>query len=237
MTVAPMTRRHLPALVVCLVLVTGVAFVAARQSMLGAPAGLESTDAFRLGPEPGQQVSAYLAELPGRLPPAGAGTVPALVQLAAGADTAEAAALAGRTPTVKVVFRVSLARVQTALRFQPLGPVDDPDPIAGRVRQLALAQAATERSAAADAARLTGRPARVAAAEASALASPGCRCVVALVVDADRAALESLVRAPGVRAVDAAPVGTPVDRVALSPLLPEQSVTAGPVPDDGPLPG
>jgi hypothetical protein len=138
---------------------------------------------------------------------------------------------------VKAVFRVSLTRVQTALRFQPLSPVDDPDPVAGRVRRLTLARAAAQRSAASDATRLAGRAARVAAAEAAALASPGCRCVVALLVEGDREALEALVRAPGVRAVDAAPVGTPVDGVSLSPLLPEQSVTAGPVPDDGPLPG
>ena len=232
-----MTRRYLPALLVCLLVVAGAAFVAARQSMLGAPAGRVSTDAERLGPEPGQQVAAYLAALPGRLPPPGAAAVPALVALTAGTDVFTVARLPGRALPVTAVFRVTLARVQTALRFQPLGPVDDPDPVARRTRQLTLAQSAARRSAAADAARLTGRPARVASAEASALASPGCRCVVALLVEGDRLALEALVRAPGVRAVDAAPVGTPDDGVALSPLLPEQSATAGPVPDDGPLPG
>jgi hypothetical protein len=137
---------------------------------------------------------------------------------------------------VKAVFRVSLTRVQTALRFQPLSPVDQPDPVLGRARQLVLAQATAQRSAATEAVRLTGRPARVAAAEADGLASPSCRCVVALLVSADRTALDALVTAPGVRAVDAAPVGTPIDGVSLSPLLPEQSVTVGPVPDDGPLP-
>lgn len=232
-----MTRRYLPALLVCLLVVAGVALVAARQSMLGAPAGTASTDAERLGPEPGQRVAAYLAALPGRLPPPGAAPVPALVQLTAATDAAAAAGMTGRALPVKAVFRVTLTRVQTALRFQPLSPVDEPDPVAGRTRQLTLAQADARRSAEIDAARLTGRPARVAAAEAAALASPGCRCVVALLVDGDRAALDALVRAPGVRAVDAAPVGTPVDGVALSPLLPEQSATAGPVPDDGPLPG
>lgn len=231
-----MTRRHLPALLLCLLVLAGVAFVAARQSMLGAPAGVPSTDAFRLGPEPGQQIPAYLAALPGRLPPPGAAAVPALVQLTAGVDTSAAAGLPGRARPEQAVFRVSLTRVQTALRFEPLSPVDDPDLVAGRARQLALARAAAQRSAAADAARLAGRPGRVAAAEADALASPGCRCVVALLVEGDRAALDALVRAPGVRAVDAAPEGTPVNRVALSPLLPEQSGTVGPVPDDGPLP-
>jgi hypothetical protein len=137
---------------------------------------------------------------------------------------------------VQAVLRVPLTRVQTALRFQPLGPVDGPDPVAARVRQLTLARTAAQRAAADDAVRLAGRPARVAAAEAAALASPDCRCVLALLVEGDRPALDALVRAPGVRAVDAAPAGTPVDGVALSPLLPEQSPTAGPVPDDGPPP-
>lgn len=242
-----MTRRHLPALLVCLLVVAGVALVAARQSMLGAPEGRTSTDAFRLGPEPGQRVADYVAQLPGRLPAPGAGPVPALVELNDGLDASAAARLgtAGTATAgpvaaghlVTAVFRVPLARVQTALRFQVLSPVEDPDPRAGRARQLTLAQAAAQRSAATDAFRLSGRPARVAAAEAAALASPACRCVIALLVDGDRAALDALVRASGVRAVDAAPVGTPVDGVAMSPLLPEQSVTVDPVPDDGPLPG
>jgi hypothetical protein len=231
-----MIRRYLPALLVCLVVMAAVALVSARQSMLGAPSGPTSTDAVRLGPEPGQQVAAYLAALTDRLPPPGAGPVPALVQLTAGMDGSSVAGLPARALPVKAVFRVSLTRVQTALRFQPLSPVDDPDPIAGRARQLALAQAEAQRSAAAEAARLTGRPARVAEAEAEALASPGCRCVLALLVDGDREALDALVRAPGVRAVDAAPTGTPLEGVSLAPLLPEQSVTVGPVPDDGPLP-
>lgn len=223
-------------MLICLVVVAGIAFVAARQSILGAPAGRTSTDAYRLGPEPGQQVGAYLAALPGRLPAPGAAAVPALVQLAHGMDVATLARLAGTGFPLKAVFRVSLTRVQTALRFQALSPVDEPDPVVGRTRQLALAQSAARRSAVSDAERLTGRAGLVAAAEADALVSPDCRCVVALLVDGDRAALDALVRAPQVRAVDAAPEGTPVDGVSLSPLLPEQSETVGPVPDDGPVP-
>jgi hypothetical protein len=232
-----MIRRYVPALLVCVLVVAGVALVAARQSMLGAPAGRTSTDAERLGPEPGQQVAAYLATLPGRLPAPGAAAVPALVQLTLGMDAVAVAHLPLTGAPVKAVFRVPLTRVQTAMRFEPLSPVDQPDPVAARVRQLTLARAAAQREAADDAYRLAGRPARVAAAEAAALASSDCRCVLALLVQGDRSALDALVRAPGVRAVDAAPRGTPVDGVALSPLLPEQTVTAGPVPDDGPPPG
>src|SRR4051812_12367114 len=113
-----MIRRYLPALLVCVIVVAGVALVAAGQSMLGAPAGRTSTDAVRLGPEPGQQLDAYLATLPARLPAPGAGPVPALVQLTDGMDAATAAGLPVPGPAVKAVFRVSLTRVQTALRFQ-----------------------------------------------------------------------------------------------------------------------
>lgn len=174
--------------------------------------------------------------MPGRLPPPVAPPVPALVQFDAALDGPGAASsLVGIRP-VTVVFRVPLARVQTALRFQPLSPVDDPDPVATTRRQLGLAQAAAQRAAAADSARLIGRPARVAAAEAGALDAPGCRCVLAVLVTADRSGIESLIDRPGVRAVDAAPVGTPVTGVALAPLLPEQTTVAGPVPDDGPVP-
>jgi hypothetical protein len=83
---------------------------------------------------------------------------------------------------------------------------------------------------------LTGRPHDVAAAEGAALADPGCRCVLALVVRGDRAALQALAAAAGVRAVDAAPVGVTERELALSPLLPGQVARVDPVPDDGPVP-
>ncbi|WFG42202.1 hypothetical protein [Pseudonocardia alni] len=76
----------------------------------------------------------------------------------------------------------------------------------------------------------------MAAAERRALADPGCACVVALVVTADRAGLEALAARPGVRGVQAAPAGTGAPELALSPLLPEQTTTASPPPDDGPVP-
>ncbi|MGI8814077.1 MAG: hypothetical protein ACR2G2_01940 [Pseudonocardia sp.] len=241
-------RRHLAWLLVCLVVALGVALVAGRQSLLGAPASPPSSDAVRLGPGPGQPVADYLAMLPPRLPPTGAPPVPALVQLAVGLDTTEAADLLTGAPSTELngpptvvwpviaVFRVPLPRVQTALRFQPLTQVADPDPIAAVRRQLALAQVVARRTAATEAGRLRGRPARVAAAEAAALSTPGCRCVLAVLVSADRAGLDGLAGRPGVRAVDAAPAGTPTDGVALAPLLPEQTGLVGPVPDDGPLP-
>jgi len=248
------SRRPLwPALLCALLVLLAVAWVAGRQSLQGAPDQPATLDAVRLGPDPGESVAGYLAGLPARLPPAGAPAVPALVQFgalpdgaasarpggAAGAlldGAAAARLLAGVTPAT-AVFRVPLPRVQTALRFQPLPPVDAADPVAAALRQFTLAQGAAQRDASAQASRLTGRPASVAGYEAAALAAePPCRCVLAVLVVGDRAGLTRLAGLPEVRAVDAAPEGTPVTGVALAPLLPEQTEVAGPAADDGPVP-
>jgi hypothetical protein len=214
--------------------------VAGRQSLLGvSDHPSRSWDAQRLGPEPGQSVAAYLAGLPARLPADGAPAVPALVQLTEQTDVAGAVRLltgTGAEPAT-AVLRVPLPRVQTALRFQPLPPVDAADPTAAAERRFTLAWQAAARAASESAARQTGRPAAVARYEAATLAErPPCACLLAVLVVGDRAALTRLAARPGVRAVHAAPVGTPVTGVALAPLLPEQADLVGPVPDDGPVP-
>ncbi|MDT7771608.1 MAG: hypothetical protein QOC67_532 [Pseudonocardiales bacterium] len=263
-----------PALLCVLLVLLAVAWVAGRQSLFGAPDQPASLDAVRLGPDPGAPVAAYLAGLPARWPPPGAPAVPALVQFGTELDGASVARLlAGVTPATAVI-RVPLPRVQTALRFEALPPVDLADPVLGAQRQLALAQQAAARDASAEAGRLTGRAASVARYEAAVLggglggaaggapsgaapgapsgAAPGgpsgeaggaqsgaptpCRCVLAVLVVGDRAALSRLAEQPAVRAVDAAPAGTPTSGVALAPLLPEQTQAADPVPDDGPVP-
>jgi hypothetical protein len=116
--------------------------------------------------------------------------------------------------------------VQTALRFVPLEP--------GVPAALDTARRRAALAAEGDAGRLSGRARAVAAAEAAALADPDCRCVLAVLVEGDRAALAAVAARPGVRAVEAAPPGT-IDP-ALAPLLPEQTVRADPPPDDGPVP-
>ncbi|MDT7643630.1 MAG: hypothetical protein QOC75_630 [Pseudonocardiales bacterium] len=263
-----------PALLCVLLVLLAVAWVAGRQSLFGAPDQPASLDAVRLGPDPGAPVAAYLAGLPARWPAPGAPAVPALVQFGTELDGASVARLlAGVTPATAVI-RVPLPRVQTALRFEALPPVDLADPVLGAQRQLALAQQAAARDASAEAGRLTGRAASVARYEAAVLggglggaaggapsgaapgapsgAAPGgpsgeaggaqsgapspCRCVLAVLVVGDRAALSRLAEQPTVRAVDAAPAGTPTSGVALAPLLPEQTEAADPVPDDGPVP-
>ena len=229
-------HRNLAALAACLIVLLMVAWLAGCQSILGAGSVSRSSDAVRLGPLPGQPVAAYLTGLPVKLPPVGGPAVPALVELSTELDTSTAAALVAGTRPITAVLRVPLPRVQTALRFQRLTPVDDADPAVAVRRQLMLAQAAAARAAAADTVRLTSRPAQIATAEAAALSRPGCGCVLAVLVSADHAGLDRLAARPGVRAVDAAPVGTPETGVALTPLLPEQTELVGPVPDDGPEP-
>ena len=225
-----------PALLCVLLVLLGVAWVAGRQSLLGAPDRPASLDAVRLGPDPAAPVAGYLAGLPARWPAPGAPPVPALVQFGTEQDPASVARLVAPAGPVTAVLRVPLPRVQTALRFQPLPVVDLADPVGGTERRLALARQSAARNAAAEAGRLTGRAASVARYESAALASPSCRCVLAVLVVGDRAALSGLAGRPEVRAVDAAPEGIPPTGVALAPLLPEQTQLAAPVPDDGPVP-
>lgn len=214
-------RRWVAVLAGCLVVLVVAAYVAVRQPAAPAP----SAGAVRLGPEPGEDVALYLGRLPATLPPDGV-RAPALVQLDAGSTAADALPTVAGTVPRTAVFRVPLPRVQTALRFVVLEE--------GVTRALTNAQGRAEQAAAADAARLPGRAGAVAAAEARALADPACRCVLAVLVDGDRAGLTAVAGRPEVRAVEAAQPGT-VDP-ALAPLLPEQTVRADPPPDDGPVP-
>ena len=209
------------------VVVVVVAWVAGGEG--GDPGTRTAGGSVRLGPDPGQSVAEYRADLARQLPPPGE-TVLALVQLTGQLDVRSAAALAGRTPVETAVFRVPLPHVQTALRFEPVTGTGDP---AGAL-EVASGRAAS--AAAADASRLTGRPRDVAAAERRGYDDPSCRCVLALVVRADRARLAAMAADPSVRAVHAAPPGSRTQDLAIAPLLPEQRTAADPVPDDGPVP-
>ncbi|GAY10618.1 hypothetical protein [Pseudonocardia sp. N23] len=221
-------RRRLGLLAVCLVVLLGVAWYAgSRSGPSGPPPSV--TGSVRLGPDPGAAVAEYLASLPATLPAPGE-AVPALVQLDAEVTGAQAVALAGDVAILQVVWRVPIPRVQTALRFETLDagvPVGTAVDVARQRAQLA---------AQGDAARRTGRPAAVAAAEQAALGDAACTCVVAVVVRADRAGLDALAARAGVRAVQAAPGAARITDLALAPLLPEQTVSADPLPDDGPVP-
>lgn len=219
----------------CVLVALIVAWYAGAQSP--PPAPTPSVGSVRLGPEPGEDVAAYVARLPDHLPPAGTRAL-SLVQFDTELAAADALAVtAGATP-VTAVFRVPFERVQTALRFVPLDPnVAPADALdQARIRALRDAEAAAAQSRNGDGQPTTDRAAAVADAEARALARPECRCLPALLVDADRAALDAIAARPGVRAVDAAPPGVTVSELALAPLLPEQTERADPLPDDGPVP-
>jgi hypothetical protein len=219
------SRGRLGVLVACGVIAALVALYAAWRSPPATP--LPPAGSVRLGPEPGEDVAAYLAALP---VPA-AGVAPALVQFAAEQTQAAAAAASAGGTVATAVFRVPLPRVQTALRFEALDPGVPAALALDTARQRAAAEAVS------DAVRLAGRPRDVAAAEAGALAGPGCTCVLALVVRAEGSVLTGIAARPGLRAVDAAPPGTTDRELALSPLLPDQRKRADPLPDDGPVPG
>jgi hypothetical protein len=218
-------RGRLGVLAACGVVALLVALYAAWQSP--PPAPLPPAGSVRLGPDPGQDVAAYLTS---RSLPAPGSVAPALVQFAAEQTPDGAAALIAGGTAATAVFRVPLPRVQTALRFEAL------DPGAPLAVALDTARQRAGSATADDVTRRSGRARDVAAAEAAALAAPGCTCVLALVVRADTTALRAIAARPGVRAVDAAPPGTTDRELALSPLLPEQVGRADPPPDDGPVP-
>lgn len=187
------------------------------------------TGTQRLGPEAGESVVGYLRRAGTSLPAAGSGPVWALVQLDRYLAPEPAAELVQGVRLARVVLRVPLPRVQTALITQDLPgqrPVAELD--------TAFQSAARDRLVASRAVP-DGRAAAVAAAEAARLRA-GCACVLALLVFGDRDALRSVVARPGVRTVQAALPDTSIQDLAVAPLLPEQATRAGPVPDDGPVP-
>jgi hypothetical protein len=220
-------RARTGVLLACAAVVLLTAWFAGSRFPASVPA--PAPGSVRLGPEPGEEVAAYLQRLPAELPAPGVEAL-ALVQFVAELPgSAAVPAVAGVVP-VTAVLRVPLPRVQTALRFEPLEP-GMPVPAA-----LDAARRRAQQQAVADAQRPAGRPAEVAAAEAQALADPAAPCVLAVVVRAERVGLDAVAARPDVRAVHAAPAGVTARELAIAPLLPEQAERADPPPDDGPVP-
>lgn len=183
----------------------------------------------RLGPEGGEPVAQYLRRAGASLPTTTSGPVWALVELDGYLTPEPAAELAHGVRLSRVVLRVPLPRVQTALITRDLPGQRPVTELAEAMRSAAQDRLAASREAP------SGRPAAVTAAEAAQLRS-GCACVLALLVYGDGSALRTVTARPGVRAVHAALPDTPLQDLAISPLLPEQVDLAGPVPDDGPVP-
>lgn len=219
-----MPSRARWAVLAVLFVVFGVTVVVAGQG-----GTLEHVGTQRLGPEAGESVGGYLRRAGASLPAESSGPVWALVQLDRYLAPEPGAELVQGARLSRVILRVPLPRVQTALITRDL-PGQRP------VAELAAAfrSAAQDRLAASRAAP-DGRAAAVAAAEAARLRA-GCACVLALLVLGDREALRSVVARPGVRSVQAAFPDTPIQDLAVAPLLPEQAERTGPVSDDGPVP-
>ena len=229
---------------VLLVVVLVTAWAAGNQLSPPAPdAG--STDAVRLGPEAGEDVSAYLARAVDLPVPADRSPRLALVQFDAALTPDAAASALTRTTLLQAVVRVPFPRVQTALHQVDAAPAPPPDALRAALTTAggeAAADAAAAASAGASPSLADTRRIAVARAEAAALGRPGCACLIGAVVRVEPAALPVVRVAPGVRAVQVAPPGTSRTRLAVAPLLPEQGAgrpdgpIVGPVPDDGPVP-
>lgn len=188
----------------------------------------------RLGPEAGEPVADYLRRAGASLPPAQSQPAWALVELNDYLEPGAAADLTRDVRLSRVLFRVSLPRVQTALITRDLPDQRSAPDLTEVLIDRSMESAAQERLAAARE-MPGGRREAVAAAEAVQLRR-GCACVLALLVLGDGDHLRAVSARPGVRAVHAAFPDTPIQDIAISPLLPEQLDIAGPVADDGPVP-
>jgi hypothetical protein len=213
------------AVLAALLLALGVAVAIAGKS--GEP--VRATGTQRLGPEFGEPVPDYLRRAVASLSAGNSSPGWALVQLDGYLTPEPAAELVKGVRLSRVVLRVPLPRVQTALITRDLPGQRPAVELAG-----ALRSAAQDRLAASQV-EPGSRRATVAAAEAAQLRT-GCACVLALLVLGDGDAVRAVAARPGVRAVHAALPDTSIQDLAISPLLPEQVEAAGPVPDDGLVP-
>ncbi|MFC9554195.1 hypothetical protein ACFTWF_25520 [Rhodococcus sp. NPDC056960] len=180
-----------------------------------------------LGPDNGELVSDYLARAARSLDETDGGDKHwALVSFTRPVTTDVVRDVAAGARVSQVLFRVPLDRVQT-----PLVPVSVAAGDAALARANVLAagrvQAVTGE---------TDRQAQIAAVSSAELAR-NCACVIGAVVRGDHDALTALQSAPDVRAVEALGAGAVFGRFAVRPLLPEQTETVVPGPDDGVVPG
>lgn len=178
----------------------------------------------RLGPDSGELVADYLTRAAATLEPGAADVRWGLVGFDTEVTAEQAGILLGDDVITQLWFRVPIDRVQT-----PIVPVG----VAG-----ADSIARAPGYAAAQLHGTTGewdRQGRIDAVSASRLAG-NCACVVAATVRAPQSDLAALGAVPGVRSVEALPGDAVFGRFAVRPLLPEQTVTVVPGPDDGEVP-
>lgn len=186
-----------------------------------------------LGPESGQLVATYLRTAAADLADA-TGEAPrwALLTPTEALTPAAAATLAEGTRTSRVLLRVPVPRVQTPLVAVEVADQHGPTALGAEV---AGAQARAGSTLTRAAATETGRGARVDAVAGARLRA-GCACVVGVLLRGSPAALRAVAARAQVRAVQPAPAGAAYGRLAVSPLLPQQTRTVSPGPDDGAVP-
>ncbi len=180
-----------------------------------------------LGPSSGQQVSEYVADARASMPDSG-GPYWALVSLRQELTPAAAAAVPGPARLSRVVLRIPIERVQT--RQVSVDVVDQRARVADLQGAMTVAADQLQRSPAAD-----ERDAAVAQVSVSRLRN-NCSCVLALLVRGSAEELATVAAHPDVRAVEAAPLGTQLRALSLTPLLPAQVTVVNPGPDDGAVP-
>lgn len=190
--------------------------------------GRVGTDA--LGPESGELVASYLERADASLTNADAdagesGPRWALASFEAPITTSGLLDVVGDLRVSQVLFRVPVERVQT-----PIVAVPVPDNDVAVARAPAVAAARLQ-------AGIVGhdRSSQVAAYSADRL-SAGCACVVGATVRGSLDQLRALAAVPGVRAVEALPGDAVAGAFSVNPLLPTQTASVVPGPDDGTVP-
>ena len=186
--------------------------------------GRVGTDA--LGPESGELVTSYLERADASLTDADESEHRwALVSFDAPITTSALLADARDVRVSQVLFRVPVERVQTPIVAVPVADNDTavlraPSVAAARLQAGVVGQDRTSQVAAYSADRL----------------SAGCACVVGATVRGSLDQLRALAAVPGVRAVEALPGDAVAGAFSVNPLLPTQTTSVVPGPDDGPVP-
>lgn len=210
-----------------------VLVVAALVLGVGTPAQERTHPGAVLGPDSGELVSAYLQRSARSLRGGSTGEeLWALLAPTQELTPVEAAQLTSGVRTSRVLLRVPVPRVQTALVALEVADQRGPADLGAELTDSARRAAGRAQELAAVS---TGRQAAVAALSAARLAA-GCACVVGLVLRGTAQQLSTVAGRAGVRSVQAAPAGTSYGGLAVTPLLPEQTATVGPGPDDGHVP-
>ncbi|MTE13983.1 hypothetical protein GLP40_14550 [Nocardia sp. CT2-14] len=186
-------------------------------------AAIISTD--RLGPESGEPVVHYLDRARTSLQGTDSDSHWALLSFTEAITADRIPEFGGGLRISEIDYHVAVDRVAT-----PIIAIGVPEGDAVAVASVKSAAAQMESTPTYD-----DRSTRVKNLVAARLRA-GCACVVGVVLQAPLSKLRTLATHPGTRVVEALPADASAAVFAVSPLLPEQVDSAGPIPDDGPVP-